>query len=322
MAYLRKSFSGTAVATYITSPVTNVQTTIPVAATTGFPNTATGPFVATLDRGVIGSEEKVLVSSYTLTVLTVTRGYDGTTAVSHAAGVAGQVVCTLDAVTIDDANHFLSLNGTVIGSTSAIGDTAATGTSAAPAAADHKHAREASGLPVASAPADPQSAGVATTVALSDHKHARESYATITGGLAYGSVTPAASAPGDAGTAGTAATPARADHQHPREVAQIALKVVGTAIDGGAPAAPYFEGTGLANVSFTAGVGTLTFPTPFPNGLLSLQATPKIPNATSSTAFGILLGGVINKTSVQLWHAINGSSVTASVDVSYTAVGW
>ena len=210
----RKSFSGAAVPTTLAAPLSSSATTFTVAAISGWPNTTTGPFVVCIDRGVIGSEEKILCSSYipgtgVVTVAGGGRGYDGTTAVGHS--VPATVNCTLDAVTIDGHDAFVAGNGTVTPTVSAVADVAFPGTSTLPAAADHRHGREqfASGSTTNSAPGDTVSDGSSASPARADHKHARESFGSSV----------SSSNPGDAGTVGTAATVARSDHQHAREAA-------------------------------------------------------------------------------------------------------
>lgn len=173
---IRRSYSGSAVATALTADITPTSTVIQVGATTNFPNTTIGPFVVTVERGT-PNQEKMLISSFTSTTLIVAsggRGYDGTAAIEHRSGAA--VACTLDSQTINEANAFVMANGTVAPSTSAVGDAAANGTSTAPAAADHKHAREGwvAGATTASNPGDAESDGTSTSPARADHKHPRE----------------------------------------------------------------------------------------------------------------------------------------------------
>jgi len=94
--------AGAAAATTLSSSITNAATTINVTSATGWPTGSVGPFVTTLDAGT-ASEEKVLALSRTGTVLTVsTRGYDGTTAVSHASGAA--IFHSFSATEADEAN--------------------------------------------------------------------------------------------------------------------------------------------------------------------------------------------------------------------------
>jgi len=163
--------------------------------------------VVTLDRGT-ASEEKILVSAYTTTQLTGTRGYDGTSAVSHNNGATCEH--TLDATQLDAHDAIIYGVGQGTPSTSAVGDAAVKGTNVTqPAAGDHKHAREAfgSGQSTTSAVGDAAADGSNATLARSDHKHGREAF----GG------TPTASAPGDVGAAGSATTVAHSDHKHGRE---------------------------------------------------------------------------------------------------------
>lgn len=89
-----RNYSSTAQPTTLTSGISNSATTISVAATTGFP---TAPFVLALDFDVVGVEELVEVTGVAGTDLTVTRGFDGTTAVSHLSGaIVRHVICGQD----------------------------------------------------------------------------------------------------------------------------------------------------------------------------------------------------------------------------------
>lgn len=63
--------------------VDNVVTTLDVGDTTGYPPV---PFAIAIERGTV-NEEVCLVTAKSATDFTVTRGYDGTTAVSHGIGV-------------------------------------------------------------------------------------------------------------------------------------------------------------------------------------------------------------------------------------------
>ena len=101
------SFSGSAQATTLGTAITTTsQLTFTIASTTGWVETigshigsplgTSGNFVITLDYGT-ASEEKVLCASLsgtTVTVATGGRGYDGTTATTHAA-TTGTVVHTI-----------------------------------------------------------------------------------------------------------------------------------------------------------------------------------------------------------------------------------
>jgi hypothetical protein len=78
-----RSYSANAQATNLTAGVTPSGTTVSVAATTGFPGSV--PFIIALDYDSPG-EEICLVTLVAGTTLTVTRGYDGTSAQSHPSG--------------------------------------------------------------------------------------------------------------------------------------------------------------------------------------------------------------------------------------------
>lgn len=99
----RKEFQGAAKATTITGALTAGSSAITISASTGWPTGASFPFVVCINRGR-SNEEKVLCSARSSTTLTVTtRGYDGTTAATHAAGETIEHV--IDAVTVDEANE-------------------------------------------------------------------------------------------------------------------------------------------------------------------------------------------------------------------------
>lgn len=279
----RKSFSGAAVATVLAAPVLVTDTTIYVAATTNWPNTAVGPFIITIDRG-FGNEEKVKISSYsggTLTVASGGRGWDGTTAQAHTVGVAGQVNCTIDADTIDKHEQFVTQVGTVAPAASAVGDVTSNGVSTLPAAADHKHAREAfGGAPPASAVGDAGNAGVAATPARSDHKHPREAAGT-----------PGNSAPGDAAAQGSGPTIAFSDHVHGREGATPAgliYPTVGQVLTNNVPVTLVFGSTSYTRGGMTVSGNTLIAPT---NGLYLLMANVCLGGTSGVASLTILVSG-------------------------------
>lgn len=78
----QRNYSSTAATTTLSAPINDTQTTMIVAATTGFP---AAPFALTVDTGAVG-QEAVLVTGVAGTTLTITRGYDSTSAQSHLAG--------------------------------------------------------------------------------------------------------------------------------------------------------------------------------------------------------------------------------------------
>jgi hypothetical protein len=81
---------------------------------------------------------------------------------------------------------------------------------------------------------------------------------------------------------------------------------------------------GRKSVTFTAGAGTLTFPTAFPNGLLCVVATSELdyfiinhkPSAGSTAAAAALIGAQANV------GAGTGGVGNGAVVVDYIAVGW
>jgi hypothetical protein len=70
--------------TSLTANLSSSATTANVASTAGYPAV---PFTAAIDRGT-PDEEAVLVTAVTGTTMTVTRGFDGTTAVAHNSSAA------------------------------------------------------------------------------------------------------------------------------------------------------------------------------------------------------------------------------------------
>lgn len=157
----QRQWRGGAVQAKLSSGITGTPPTFVTDVATGFP-TGTLPFVVTIGRG-LASEEKLLVTrAGTTTFTVVTRGYDNTASIDHAAQatvehtVAAVILDEADAhiydVTRDDHTQYLKQDGTE----------APTGISNIAAA------------PVASAPGDTVSKGSGPTLALSDHRHARE----------------------------------------------------------------------------------------------------------------------------------------------------
>ena len=98
---MRREFSGAVLQTSLASSLSNSATSFTVADGSTYPS-GSNPFVVVIDRGV-NTEEKILISSRSINVFTVSqRGYDGTTAVAHNSGAFVDHV--LDASTIQDMN--------------------------------------------------------------------------------------------------------------------------------------------------------------------------------------------------------------------------
>lgn len=97
-----RNYSNTVEPTSLSAPLNNSAVTFDVASTAGFPAV---PFIAAIDRGT-GDEEVVLVTAKTATTVTVSRGYDGTAAVSHLSGAAFEHVTA--AVEHREANEHIN----------------------------------------------------------------------------------------------------------------------------------------------------------------------------------------------------------------------
>jgi len=105
-----RNYSATAVGTTLTAAITTAgQATCTVAATTGFPAV---PFIAIIDPDTT-AEEVVLVTNVATLTLTITRGYDGTTAVTHLNG--GRLEHSFSAIDFREPNTFLNSGGTIGG---------------------------------------------------------------------------------------------------------------------------------------------------------------------------------------------------------------
>ena len=113
----RRYYSSTAVATTLSASANNSTTSITVAALTGYP--AQTPFTAIIDPDT-ASEEVVEVTNVSGTTLTVTRGVDGTSAVSHNAGAVFRH--GVSARDFDEANAFVNGGGIANALVNAKGD--------------------------------------------------------------------------------------------------------------------------------------------------------------------------------------------------------
>jgi hypothetical protein len=99
-------------ATTLANSCTNVAVTIVVTSVTGLP--VSYPYILILDRAT-ASEEVVLVTAGAGTTLTVTRGYDSTTAFAHNAGAG--VVHGFSAIDPREANAHVNATSGVHGAT-------------------------------------------------------------------------------------------------------------------------------------------------------------------------------------------------------------
>lgn len=104
MAFERRSYSGVAISTTLSSSIIAGDTSLSIVAFTGWPTGGAGPFFLVIDRGT-ASEEVVKIatrSSGSLTVAAFGRGADGTAATSHPAGATVDHCFT--ATDADEAN--------------------------------------------------------------------------------------------------------------------------------------------------------------------------------------------------------------------------
>lgn len=143
MSFNRLSYSGGAIQTTLASDIASGDTTLALTASTNWPGGSTGPFylvVYALNNGVRTNEEKMLATSRSSTTLAgLTRGVDGTSALSHTAGEIIEHVFT--ATEADEANR--AVNST-LGAVTAKGDL----TPATSAGTLGKLAAGANGLPL------------------------------------------------------------------------------------------------------------------------------------------------------------------------------
>lgn len=113
----RRYYSSTAVATTLSASANNSTTSITVTALSGYP--AQFPYTAIIDPDT-ASEEVVTVTAASGTTLTVTRGVDGTSGVSHNAGAVFRH--GVSARDFDEANAFVNGGGVVNSLIDAAGD--------------------------------------------------------------------------------------------------------------------------------------------------------------------------------------------------------
>jgi hypothetical protein len=103
-AVTRRQYKGAAAQTTITNALASGDTSITIAATTGWPSTASVPFYVVISPGT-ASEEKCS-ATISGSTLTLTRAQDDTTAQSHASGATIYPVFSADEA--DEANFLAS----------------------------------------------------------------------------------------------------------------------------------------------------------------------------------------------------------------------
>ena len=95
-------YSAIAQDTQLTGSITSLATSMAVASTTGFPTNF--PFVLAVDYNT-ASEELVLVTSLIGLTLSITRGFNGSTAAAHGVGAVVRHVIVAQDLT-DAQNHY------------------------------------------------------------------------------------------------------------------------------------------------------------------------------------------------------------------------
>jgi len=103
-AVTRRQYKGAAAPCTTTNALTAGDTSVTLSAITGWPSTAAVPFYVVIDPGT-SSEEKCS-ATISGSTLTLTRGQDDTTAVSHSSGATIYPVFSADDA--DEANEVAS----------------------------------------------------------------------------------------------------------------------------------------------------------------------------------------------------------------------
>lgn len=235
-----RNFAGGAAASTLNGGIASGDTTIVVTSGSTWP---TGSASYVIDRGLAG-EEKILATRSGNTLTATSRGYDGTTAAAHTTGAAIEHVGT--ATDFQEANDHVQATtghgatGAVVGTTNT--QTLTNKTLTAPTVADFTNAQ---------------------------HTHA----SAAQGGTNFATTADIANVAAVEG-AGTATTLARGDHAHALPgLARVSN--VGTLLVGSAPtvaSTQFLWQAATTVITYTTGGNTITFPTAFPTGLVTLVA--------------------------------------------------
>ena len=104
--FVRKQYVGGAIQTTISAGISDVDASVSIASTAGWPLETATPFCVTIDPNN-AAEETLLVTRSGSTLTVVERGYDGTTAVAHTVGA--NIIHSHDAHTDDQNNRMANL---------------------------------------------------------------------------------------------------------------------------------------------------------------------------------------------------------------------
>lgn len=99
----KRYYSASAIEAQLISGISESATTVELNALTGFPSSF--PFIVVVDNGR-ATEEVMLVTGSAGNILTVTRGYDSTTAYAHSTGAS--LSHAASAIDFREANHFIN----------------------------------------------------------------------------------------------------------------------------------------------------------------------------------------------------------------------
>lgn len=103
-AFTRRQYKGAAAATTTTNSLNTSDTSVTIAATTGWPSSAGVPFYVVIDPGT--SAEEKCSATISGSTLTLTRAQDDTTASAHSSGATIYPVFTANDA--DEANELVS----------------------------------------------------------------------------------------------------------------------------------------------------------------------------------------------------------------------
>lgn len=258
---------GTGATTFYTTPAdtTTIVKNVVVANTT--PG-AVGLNLSAVPAGGVASAANrlvpgTLIGAYSVVTFDLSTVLAAGDLLVASAAAAGALVVTVSGVELPGSNGLSAGSvltpGPAFGLPVALGTAAAEGTSPDLARADHVHAGITTTAPLDGATA--AALGAELRAARGDHRHK-----TVTDATAP--LDPAAAA-----AIGASGLAARADHVHRSNFRVLGI---GASLQGSAPAnGPFLIQAGTVVTALSAGgEHDLTFPTPFPNGLVAAWVTP------------------------------------------------